>query len=250
MLVSGIFGRRNIYGLDAEISFPEEVFARTEALAEVKVRNRRKWMPAFRISVEAAGGGCFFPFIAANSTASGFSRVIFEKRGVSVVDGALISSNFPFNFFERFRKIRKEAPVTVYPKPIPCALPAFHDRGTRHRGDKELNKPGYEADILSIREYVPGDPLKYISWKATAKTGSLKTRELSAIERQRVTIDFDGMEKSDVERALSCTAHAVLGLMRSGIPVGLRIGGETLKPGLSTAHRRSLLTRLALYGQN
>lgn len=250
LLVSGIFGKRNIYGLDAEVFFPDEVFSHTEALAEVRVRNLRKRMPAFLITIEIEGGGCFFPFIAANSTESGFTPVVFQKRGAAELDSAVVSSNFPFNFFKRFRTLKKKWPVTVYPRPVQCALSAFRDGGSKHRGEKELNKPGYEADILSIRDYVPGDPLKYISWKSTAKTGRLKVKELSAIERQQVTIDFDAMEKGDVERALSCATHAVLGFMRMGVPVGLRMGGETLNPGLSIAHRRLLLTRLALYGQN
>ncbi len=250
LLVSGIFGRRNIHGLDAEVFFPDEVFARTEALAEVRVRNLRKRTPVFLITIEVGGGSCFFPYIAPNSTESGFVPMTFHRRGAAELEGAVVSSNFPFNFFKRFRTLKKKWRATVYPMPLRCSLSAFRDGGSRHRGEKELNKAGYEADILSIRDYVPGDPPKYINWKSTAKTGRLKVKELSAIERQQVTIDFDSMEKEDVERALSCATHAVLSFMRTGVPVGLLIGGEMLRPGLAVVHKRLLLTRLALYGQN
>lgn len=140
--------------------------------------------------------------------------------------------------------------VTVYPKPLRCDLTPFQDRGNAFKGEKELNKPGYDSDIISIRDYVHGDAPKYINWKSTAKTGSLKVKELSAIERRQVTIDFDHMDKGDLERVLSCTAFVVISLLRFKIPVGLRIGGEVLKPGLSAAHRRNVLMRLALYGKS
>lgn len=207
-------------------------------------------MPTFLICVRVCGGEAFFPFIAADSAASRILPVKFEKRGIAQVDEIIISSNFPFDFFRRYRKIRKEAVITVYPKPLRCDLAPFQEFGNQFKGEKELTKPGYDSDMLSIRDYVHGDPPKYISWKATAKTGSLKVRELSAVERRQVTIDFDHMEKGDLERALSCTAFIVISLLRLKIPVGLQIGGEVVKPGLSEAHRRNILMRLALYGKS
>lgn len=247
LLLSGIFGRRNIFCIDAELVLPEEVFAKTEVTAQIRVRNKGKWLPAFLVTVEACGGECFFPFVPADSTQSASLAFSFDHRGTAKIDHAVISSNFPFNFFRRFRRIRKEIPVIVYPKPIRCSLAALHESGARLKGEKELNKPGYDADMLSIRDYVHGDPPKYISWKATAKTGSLKVKELSAIERRHVIIDFDKMEKGNLETALSCTAYAVINLFRSRIPVGLRINGEILEPDLSASQRRAILQRLALY---
>lgn len=243
-------GTRNLLTLDVRICFPEDVFAGTEVPAEVKVSNRGKWMPAFLITVNVRGRECLFPYIAPKSSVSGTIMVSFEKRGRARVLGALISSGFPFDFFKRFRRVRKEQDLIVYPKPLRCEQRLFNDGMTGSRGEKELNKPGYESGILSIRDYVPGDPLKYINWKSTAKTGRLKTKELSGAERRQVILDLDTIERNDLERTLSCVTHAALNLMRSGIPVGLRVEGKALKPGLSAAHRRSILTRLALYGQN
>jgi len=243
-------GTRNLLNLEVRIEFPEDVFARTEVPVQVEVRNRGRWIPAFLIAVNLRGSECLFPYIAPNSSVTGSLPVSFEKRGRTTVTGAVISSGFPFDFFKRFRRIRKEQELIVYPKPLRCARLPFDGGEKGSKGERELNNPGYEAGILSIRDYVPGDPPKYINWKSTAKTGRLKTKELSGAERRQVTIDLDAMERKDIEKTLSCVTHTALGLMRSGIPVGLRREGETLKPGLSTAHRRSILTRLALYGQN
>lgn len=230
--------------------FSEDVFAQTPTLAQVRVRNRRKWLPVFLIGVRVGEAESFFPFVAADSAQSRMLPLVFDKRGIGKVDRITLFSNFPFDFFRRYRRIRKDIAITVYPKPIRCDLGSFRERGNRFKGEKELNKPGYDGDMISIRDYVQGDPPKYINWKSTAKTGSLKVRELSAIERRHVTIDFDRMDRRDLERALSCTAFIVISLLRMKIPVGMHIGGEKLKPGLSSAHKRNILMRLALYGES
>jgi uncharacterized protein (DUF58 family) len=250
MLVSGIFGRNNIYEMDVAVGFPEEVFAQTDSLAYVSAENGRKWIPGFLLTVSAGEGSAFFPFVAAGSSESRPVPVRFPKRGRQSLETVVVSSTFPFNFFTRFRRVKKEFPLIVYPKPVRCDLAQVLGGRAPARGEEPINKPGYDSDILSIRNYVSGDPPKYISWKSTAKTGSLKTKELSAIAERHVLIDFDRMEKPDVERALSSVTYVVLNLLRSKVPVGLTIEGESIKPALSPAHKRDLLTRLALYGQS
>ena len=158
MLVSGIFGKRNIYCIDAELVLPEEVFARKETLAEIRVRNRGRWIPAFLITIEACGTEYFFPYVPARQAVSGTVPVIFEERGVAEVGGMVVSSNFPFNFFTRWRGIRKDTGITVYPGPERCNLSHICETGARHKGEKDLNRPGYDSDILCIRDYVQGDP--------------------------------------------------------------------------------------------
>ena len=95
-----------------------------------------------------------------------------------------------------------------------------------------------------------GDPLKYISWKATAKTGKLKTKELSALESPKIMIDFNRLEKHDLEQTISCVSYMIVKLIQSGTPVGLVIDDYTYRPDSSPSHKLLLLTRLALYGQN
>ena len=104
--------------------------------------------------------------------------------------------------------------------------------------------------MISIRDYVPGDHPRYISWKSTAKTGVLKTKELSTIEREHVIIDFDQLPRKDLENTISCVTYTVLKMIRSGTPVGMTIGGRTFPPRNSAAQKTLLLTQLALYGQD
>jgi uncharacterized protein (DUF58 family) len=250
MLVSGIFGRRNIQGIDILMEFPQEMFAGMEFPVGVKVMNRKRFMPAFLIGVSVGDQRVTFPFVEPGSEAVQYIHLRFEERGRYETGDCGISSVFPFNFFSRYRKVPKRFSVTVFPQPQKCDLIQPRDSRAKSKGDISTNAAGFDADILSIRDYVLGDPVKYISWKSTAKTGRLKTKELSSIELESVIIDFDRMDKPGIEFAISCTTYTILKLMRSKVPVGLSIGGETFKPGSSPGHRARLLTKLALYGKS
>lgn len=250
MLVSGIFGRRNLLAIDAILEFPGEVFAGADVPVRVKLVNNRKFMPAFLIRVHAEGREALFPFTGVRSQCSDYIVMQFPDRGIHRIPGLYISSVFPFNFFTRSRRIFRETSVVVFPKPAECPASAAEDAPNPSRGEISTDTPGYESDLIAIRDYVPGDPPKYISWKSTAKTGILKTREFSAIEMRQVLIDFDRLDKRNLERTISRVAFIVLKLFRARVPVGLKIEGETFKPGLSPAHKNTMLTKLALYGQD
>lgn len=250
MLVSGIFGRRNLLRLNIQLDIPPEVFAGTDTPIGIRLVNQKKFMPAFLIRVLIEGHQTVFPFIDAGSEQKHYCRMQFSNRGEYLIKDLYISSVFPFNFFSRYRKIKRTLRLIVLPKPQKCEALHVRDRQTWQRGETATLNLGYDSDIVSIRDYTPGDPLKYISWKSTAKTGVLKTKELSAIQLQPVMIDFDNMEKKDLEHAISCITFLIVKFIRSNIPVGMVIDGESFKPAASTAHKLNLLRKLALYGQN
>jgi uncharacterized protein (DUF58 family) len=249
MLVSGLFGRNNLRRLQVHLIFPEEVFAGTETLVGVRLECRRRW-PAFLVAVELGETEVLFPYVRARSEEVRHIPVIFSRRGACALPGMRISSSFPFNFFTRSRVLTRQSEVLVFPKPRRCHPGALSGDPRRRSGDALTDRAGYDSDILSIRDYVPGDPMKYISWKSTAKTGSLKTRELAAIEEKPVILDVDRLRTDDLEWSLSCATYWVLRLLRSRVPVGLILGGETIGPRVSRAHRLSILERLAVYDPN
>lgn len=250
MLISGVFGRNNLRRIDVSLEFPEERFAGTDIPVGIRFTNRRRFMPAFLIRIWIDDREVLFPVVDAGSSALLHMDMAFEKRGRHTVTEIVASSVFPFNFFTRYRRIPKNYELTIFPGLRRCSLNHLTTGQTRWKGDEPSDVPGYDSDILSIRNYVSGDPFKYISWKATAKTGVLKTKELSAIASPNIVIDFDRLEKRDLEEAISYVAFMIVKLLQAGTAVGLTIDGETIAPHLSASHKATLLTRLALYGQN
>lgn len=249
MLVSGIFGKRNIYAIEVTVEYPQEIFAGSSNPVIARIRNKRRFMPAFLIRVSFCGQERLFPFIEPRSSLSHCFIFSTPARGRHRTADVRISSVSPFNLFTRYRSLPTKSEIVVYPRPQKCFLSESPTRQLRARGEVSSNFAGYDSDLLSIRNYVTGDPPKYISWKATAKTGQLKTKELSALELKNVIINFDRMDKGNREFTISCVTFTILKLYKSKIPVGLTIEGETMGPGLASAHRTRMLTKLALYDQ-
>lgn len=249
MLVSGIFGRKNLYGVRVAVEPPEETYAEVDTPVKVKVTNRYRFFPSFLMAVHVEGREIFFPFIEAGGEGQGHVDLRFPNRGYHRLEGVHVSSVFPFNFFTRFRNIPGERKLIVFPRPIRTQLGIEPGSRAQSNGKDTSNTSGHESEILSIRDYMPGDPLKYIDWKSTAKTDALKTRELSSIHLQSVMIDFDALDKKDLEHSIGRVTYLVLNLLKMNVPVGLRIGGEALPPSLSAYHRWNMLQTLALYGK-
>jgi uncharacterized protein (DUF58 family) len=171
----------------------------------------------------------------------------FGQRGKHTMGLVSLHSVFPFNFFTRFKWYSDSSSFVVFPKLQQCELLSFNQKERRLKGEHCSDKAGYESDIISIREYVHGDPIKYINWKATAKTGELKTKELSSLTFQPVVIDFDTVDIEDTEQRISCITYTIVQLIRKNIPIGLRLNGAFFAPSVSNSHKTTLLTELALW---
>jgi uncharacterized protein (DUF58 family) len=249
MLVSGILGRRNLFNIDVDLQFPKEIFAGKTVPVGIRLINKSKLIPNFLIEAHFDSQRALFHYVEPKSSSNLYFDVKFEKRGRHSVDSVFISSIFPFNYFTRYRRIQKSFDLVILPEPKKCAWTDTHSRRDRSKGSDLSNTAGFDSDIISIRDYISGDPLRYISWKATAKTGQLKTKELSSIDRPQVLIDFDKTDKTYLEYKISCAAFIIIKLIRSNIPVGLVINGKLYKPGTSSHHKLSMLKDLALYGQ-
>lgn len=250
MMVSGIFGRNNLKALNVELVFPDEIYAGSDTLVGVRLRCAHRVLPAFLVTVAVSEAEVLFPFLGAGSEDVRYAPLSFRKRGNVSISEIRLSSPFPFNFFTRYRTFVRNHDLVVFAKPIRCDWWASEGELKRKQGEVSVDRVGYDLDILCIRDYVAGDPMKYISWKSTAKTGALKTRDLAAVEARPVILDVDRRRAEDVEWVVGCATYWVLSFLRSRVPVGLIVNGETTRPTVSRAHRITLLRKLALYDPN
>jgi uncharacterized protein (DUF58 family) len=252
MGVSGFFGKRNISAIDVRLELPGEIYANTDVPVKITIRNKRRFLPAFLIRVHLSQNEVLCPFVDVKGEATTYLTLSFHERGHVKIGTMYLSSVFPFNFFVRYRTIPGVYDALVFPGVKKCDSLGLFERERRYRGEQALERTGYEADIISVRDYIEGDPIKYIHWKASAKTGRLKTKELSSLSHRPIVIDFDAIPIRDVEERISCVTYVLLKLFRQNIPVGLRISGAVHKPpkagGEGTkALRFAMLTKLALY---
>lgn len=83
--------------------------------------------------------------------------------------------------------------------------------------------------LRSVRDYAAGDALNRVHWKATARTGALKTKEFQRSLPAGGTVIIDGDTTvaagegthSTEEVAVACAAAVVAAWLRNGEPAGL-----------------------------
>ena len=247
MGISGFFGKNNLSGIVIEVEFPPEIYANSSFPLKVTLKNKRRLLPVFLMKLRVGELALFFPFVDQKGESTKYITTIFPKRGAYKIENINISSVFPFNFFTRYRFLQNVFSFIVFPELKRCELLSMYDKERRMKGEELTDKIGYDSDMISIREYVHGDPLKYINWKATAKTGKLKTKELSSLAFQPIVIDFDRVAIKDTEEKVSCIAYSRLQVLRKNAPVGLKMNGRFYEPGLSQHHKINMLKGLALY---
>ena len=256
MGISGFFGRRNLMNLRVGISAPDEIYAGTAIPVKFVLTNRKRFMPSFLIKVKLGDTETLLPVVAKEGKAAGLATMAFPRRGRHRIDDVYISSVFPFNFFIRFRRIDLDLDVIVFPAVKKCSIGGLIGRVERSKGDRTLDKTGFEAEMLSIRNYQYGDPQKYIHWKASARTGELKTKEFSSLAHRPLLLELDKIAIADLEEKISCVAYIIVKSFRLNIPVGLKIGTRVFSPvtrisaetGKGGYGKAAMLKELALYG--
>ncbi|HUR68210.1 MAG TPA: DUF58 domain-containing protein [Candidatus Thermoplasmatota archaeon] len=77
----------------------------------------------------------------------------------------------------RAEDLRKAALLSTLPMPL--------------MGDHQVNRPGDGFDFFSIREYVPGDTLRSVNWKASARSSKLLVNQMMRTTAAEVTLFVD-----------------------------------------------------------
>lgn len=147
--------------------------------------------------------------------------------------------------------------LIVFPAVSPLedlGQPSDRPFGERRGGDPVFEDP---LRIAGMREYRPGDPLKRIDWKATARSGDLRSRvyEPSATQQLYLLVNIDTMEhswegylKEELERIVSVTASLAAWAAGARYSVGILANGafpDADRPiRLPPSRSRDQLTRI------
>jgi len=248
MAISGFLGRANLKKIDVELRLPEEIYAGAPFPLIVHIRNRRRFLPLFLIRVAMNDMHCMFPFLDAGQEAQRSVMIDFDRRGRHSLQDVFICSVFPFHFFSRCSRVKFHKDCIVFPRVKRGPLLQSTGKTSRSQsGEQTRDVVGFDSESTSVRNYVQGDPLKFIHWKASARTGALKTKEFASLAFEPVVIDFAKVTATDMEERISLVTGAILQLQKRGIPVGLSIAGRFFRPTLSHQQRREMFAVLAVY---
>jgi uncharacterized protein (DUF58 family) len=242
MAVSGIFGLRNLQGLDLLLQLPDEIYCNTPAQAVLQITVRRR-TPGFLLRFHLHGASAAVPFIPARTHFRLALAANFPQRGNGTIRRLAVTSPFPVNFFVRSVIVPVESVYTVFPEPRPLAPATAGDTETA-RGEISGRLHGGSGDLAAISAYTGREPLKLVHWKLAARHDDLFVRELQSEQGTPVIINADELP-GDTEERLGHAVFLINSLMASGRAVGLILAGKELPPATGRSHRLAMLGRLA-----
>ena len=152
---------------------------RFEPLEITLVVENRSFLPAAYINVVdeqntffASEAGNFLVKLRAGERKILSYSIESQHRGQYTVGPAVIQGSDPLGLFPFRARAADSQTLIVYPEVLPLSLLSSEGLPA---GTIRVENPVYEdvTRYRSLREYLPGDDLRRVSWKASAKTGQL-----------------------------------------------------------------------------
>ncbi len=183
--------------------------------------------------------------IKAGGTQSAILKVPAPHRGILKPGLFKVYSTFPLGLFRAWSWLEFDMATIVYPEPAQSDGEPPAGMGDSRWADLRENNCD---DFYGLRDYLVGDPLKRVAWKALAVTGNLMTKQFSGASNQEIILDWESFSEMQEEFRLSVLCWWVLELQRRGVRYGLRLPYTTIHSGIGESHDRLCLEALALYG--
>ena len=167
------------------------------AQVELRLENLRSW-PRYFLS---AGYDCplsspaerwhsfFVPYLKGASPESLVRAVECHRRGLHSFGPVTVESKAPFGLFRRRRHLPSPLSVLVYPQVHPLnSFPLME--GAQGTAVRPKRTP-VGQEVAGSRQYFPGDPLRHVHWKNTARMGRPMVKEFEDTQENTLIISFD-----------------------------------------------------------
>lgn len=254
LLVSLLISRWNVRGLTVTRSAPEAAHRGEPFTVSFRIDNTKRRLPSGTVCIERtdvyAKTLALALYIPARSSALLRSTLTFERRGVHPLPPMAVRSGFPFGLFERTREIRDSVEVVVYPRVKSVRtgwlehLPGTHAMPHVVRGGGD--------EFFSLREYVAGDDIRLIAWRASAKRGVTLVREMACQTSRHLVFALDTFRPSDTpyfdeqfEEAVDMVASLAVALLNRQYVVSIVSPTHRLAGSEGKSHVRRVLDTLA-----
>jgi uncharacterized protein (DUF58 family) len=223
---------RTQYAVRVELASPRVVVG-ASAVGRLVVRNvARGVSPAawLLLPVGAVRARFRMPRLAHNAEHEDLFQVPTNRRAVLTVGPATSLRSDPLGLLRR--EMSWTEPVELYVHPRTVVLDG--DTTGLVRDLEGLPTQQLADDDISfhaLREYSPGDDLRYVHWKSTARTQKTMIRQFEQTRRSQLVVALSTREdeyagEEDFELAVSVAASVAASAMRDGKDVTLLTSSE------------------------
>lgn len=206
-----VHARRAVAWLDVEVRLPA-------GLAE-----RR------RAGVDGPGA------LAAGATRTYRRRVACRRWGGRLVGHVTMRARDPLGFFTYRDETRRLLPLRVYPRPEALRRLLRPAETQAFAGNEVSRLKGDGIEFADIRPFEPGDRVRRINWRASARRGQLHVNEMRPERNADVVVfldtftDLPDPDGTSLEMTVRAAAALVDGYLRRRDRVGLVGFGGTLR---------------------
>lgn len=262
LIVSGILSAASLMGLSIRRELPPSAVAGQPLRIVYRLRTTNWVLPALGLTIEEMPGqgerAGNWPLFASSIVTflprAGRAFIPVEavlvpsRRGRLTLRLVRVWTTFPFGLAKKSVTFLLAEEVLVRPAPatVPGTLANLSGGRSHARRAQKRDRTG--DDFFAIRDHHPGDSIRTIAWRPSARLDRLIVRDSARTPERRVWLRLRP-ESGDLEPLLSLAAGAALALRDSGCAVGL-LGpaGEVLEgPRGGAGASGSLLDALARY---
>ena len=189
-LIAGAFAfgrwwsRKALQALEIERRYPDRVFLGEEVVVELELANSGLlpvvWLRLHEsLPVEMAVPSFFRSVVSLGprERVQLYYPLKARKRGYYPIGPLNLQSGDLLGMAEQHKFEWGPDFLTVYPRIVPLVnvnLPSHSPMGTLHHHEPVFEDP---TRVMGKRDYVAGDPLRRVDWKASAATGRLQVKQ-------------------------------------------------------------------------
>jgi uncharacterized protein (DUF58 family) len=176
--------------------------------------------------------------------------VLCNTRGVHMFGPTVLRSGDVFGFLNRQESLSNRQYLLVYPLVVPITrfgLPSHHPFGDHRAPRRMLEDP---SRVVGVRDYMYGDDLRRVNWKATARMMQLQSKVYQATTTYTLVLFLNIVSQLDAwygirpelqELAICATASVANWALDQGYAVGLYANTIMYMPEIGMSNSTSQL---------
>jgi uncharacterized protein (DUF58 family) len=191
------------------------------------------------------------PPLAPGEDARAAYRFPTDRRGRFEVGPLRATITDAFGLASTTRRVLATEEVIVYPRVHEITAPpeiGGLDLDRDHPRVRSRVEPS--GDFMTLRDYAPGDDLRHVHWRSTARRGHLMMRQNETRRRAPALVLLDvrpgAHDRTSFERAVEACASIVSALDRAGRPFDVMWSTGTMVGAPGRRHLANVMDELAI----
>jgi uncharacterized protein (DUF58 family) len=184
LLLSILIASFSLVGIDIQRTLSSEEIPLGQSIEVRLTVHNKKGLSAFWVfwkdnvdkALDVEGPACHFKTIGPMGKHELRYRLHSTRRGFFRVGPTIMESSGPFGLVRRFLVSRPVGFVTVLPRVVSISKGLPQGRQPIHQVPRRRSIFEDPSRFMGMRDYRPGDSLRRIHWRATARSGKIQVK--------------------------------------------------------------------------